>query len=245
MALQSTTHGAFRFPQMTTFHAQRPFVCLFQQLLVSFAHFYLGLLVLISWQAFFFKILVFLTSFLPALSLLSVLCADCLQLWQVGAAVWLGSAGFCWRRLLLLPSRDSRGHRLSSCGSQDQLLLVCGIFLDQGSHPCPVHWREDSYPLDHQGSPVGVLYVLRDYFCDMSCKKNFLIVSLSFLFPLVAVPCGMWNFLYQGLNPCLLQCKHRALTTGPPERCLYHCLLTYGLVSHAKMFYEIKLMDLL
>ena len=30
---------------------------------------------------------------------------------------------------------------------------ACGIFPDQGLNPCPLHWREDSYPLDHQGSP--------------------------------------------------------------------------------------------
>lgn len=28
-----------------------------------------------------------------------------------------------------------------------------GIFLDQGSNPRPLHWREDSSPLDHQGGP--------------------------------------------------------------------------------------------
>ena len=30
---------------------------------------------------------------------------------------------------------------------------ACGIFLDQGSNPCPLHWQADSYPLRHQGSP--------------------------------------------------------------------------------------------
>ena len=30
---------------------------------------------------------------------------------------------------------------------------VCGILPDQGSHPCPLRWEVDSYPLDHQGSP--------------------------------------------------------------------------------------------
>ena len=29
----------------------------------------------------------------------------------------------------------------------------CGIFLDQGSNPCPLHWQADSQPLRHQGSP--------------------------------------------------------------------------------------------
>ena len=30
---------------------------------------------------------------------------------------------------------------------------ACGIFPDQGSNPCPLHWQEDSSPLRHQGSP--------------------------------------------------------------------------------------------
>ena len=28
-----------------------------------------------------------------------------------------------------------------------------GIFLDQGSNWCPLHWQADSQPLNHQGSP--------------------------------------------------------------------------------------------
>ena len=32
---------------------------------------------------------------------------------------------------------------------------VCGIFQDQGSNSCPLHWQLDSYPLYHQSSPVG------------------------------------------------------------------------------------------
>ena len=35
----------------------------------------------------------------------------------------------------------------------------CGIFLDQGSNPRPLHWQEDSQPLRHQGSPVMCFYV--------------------------------------------------------------------------------------
>ena len=31
---------------------------------------------------------------------------------------------------------------------------ACGIFLDQGSNPCPLRWQMGSQPLDHQGSPV-------------------------------------------------------------------------------------------
>ena len=30
---------------------------------------------------------------------------------------------------------------------------VRGIFPDQGSNPCPLHWQADSQPVRHQGSP--------------------------------------------------------------------------------------------
>ena len=44
-------------------------------------------------------------------------------------------------------------HRLS-CS------VTCGIFLDQGSNPCPLHWQTDSYPLYHQWSPQTDFFVL-------------------------------------------------------------------------------------
>ena len=31
---------------------------------------------------------------------------------------------------------------------------ACGIFPDQGSNPCPLHWQADSQQLCHQGSPA-------------------------------------------------------------------------------------------
>ena len=37
---------------------------------------------------------------------------------------------------------------------------ACGIFPDQGSNPCPLHWQANSQPLHHQGSPPPSLYYL-------------------------------------------------------------------------------------
>ena len=31
--------------------------------------------------------------------------------------------------------------------------VASGLFMDQGSNSCPLHWRAYSQPLDHQGSP--------------------------------------------------------------------------------------------
>ena len=62
-------------------------------------------------------------------------------------------AGLSLPRPLLLRSTGSRragsvvvAHGLS-CSA------ACGIFSDQGSNPCPLHWQADSQPLRHQGSP--------------------------------------------------------------------------------------------
>ena len=44
-------------------------------------------------------------------------------------------------------------HRVSTvvaCGRS--FPMVCGIFPDQGSNLCPLHWQMDSYPKYHQGS---------------------------------------------------------------------------------------------
>ena len=37
---------------------------------------------------------------------------------------------------------------------------ACGIFPDQGSNPCPLHWQADSQPLRHQGSPPIYFFFL-------------------------------------------------------------------------------------
>ena len=41
---------------------------------------------------------------------------------------------------------------------------ACGIFPDQGSNPCPLHWQADSQPLRHQGSPTLYIFFSLIYF---------------------------------------------------------------------------------
>ena len=47
--------------------------------------------------------------------------------------------------------------RLSSCGSRTCCSAARGIFPDQGSNPCLLHWQADSQPLRHQGSPKIII----------------------------------------------------------------------------------------
>ena len=75
-----------------------------------------------------------------------------------------------WR--LPLWSTGARRVGVSSCGVQTSCSLLarehgsslvvvdglscsvaCGVFPDQGSNPCPLHWQAASYPLCHKGSP--------------------------------------------------------------------------------------------
>ena len=70
--------------------------------------------------------------------------------------------------------------RLSSCGSGLQSTgstvmahrlscsLACGIFLDQGSNLCLLHWQAHSLPLSHQGSTSFFLIFKLRFFQDWS-----------------------------------------------------------------------------
>ena len=53
------------------------------------------------------------------------------------------------RRLLIVVASLAAEHGLQSTGSvvvahRLSCSTACGIFLDQGSNPCPLHWQADS-----------------------------------------------------------------------------------------------------
>ena len=55
---------------------------------------------------------------------------------------------------------------------------ACGIFPDQGSNPCPLHWQADSQPLRHQGSPTEDFLMIKVYISE--CKRQFLKTGSGF-----------------------------------------------------------------
>ena len=64
-----------------------------------------------------------------------------------------------WAGLSLSRPLSSRCTGSRSAGSEIvahglSCSAACGIFPDQGSNPCPLHWQADSQPLRHQGSPT-------------------------------------------------------------------------------------------
>ena len=62
-------------------------------------------------------------------------------------------AGLSLSRPLLLRSTGSRHAGSVGVAHGPSCSAACGIFPDQGSNPCPLHWQADSQPLRHQGSP--------------------------------------------------------------------------------------------
>ena len=68
-------------------------------------------------------------------------------------------AGLSLSRPLLLRSTGSRRAGSVTVAHGPSCPVACGIFPDQGSNPCPLHWQADSQPLRHQGNPTSSLDV--------------------------------------------------------------------------------------
>ena len=71
-------------------------------------------------------------------------------------------AGLSLSRPLLLRSTGSRRAGSVVVAHGPSCSAACGIFPDQGSNQCPLHWQADSQPLRHQGSPENC--ILRLYY---------------------------------------------------------------------------------
>ena len=63
-------------------------------------------------------------------------------------------AGLSLLRTLLLRSTGSRRTGSVIVAHGPRCSAACGIFPDQGSNPCPLHWQADSQSPCHQGSPA-------------------------------------------------------------------------------------------
>ena len=65
----------------------------------------------------------------------------------------LRCTGLSLSRPLSLRSTGSRRAGSVVVAHGPSCSAACGIFPDQGSNPCALHWQADSQPLCHQGSP--------------------------------------------------------------------------------------------
>ena len=68
-------------------------------------------------------------------------------------------AGLSLSRPLLLRSRGSRRSGSVVVAHGPSCSTARGIFPDQGSNSCPLHWQADSQPLRHQGSPSTNIFI--------------------------------------------------------------------------------------
>ena len=75
-----------------------------------------------------------------------------------GAHSSLRCTGLSLSRPLLLRSTGSRRAGSVVVAHGPSCPAACGIFPDQGSNPCPLHWQADSQPLRHQGSPGAAFF---------------------------------------------------------------------------------------
>ena len=89
-------------------------------------------------------------------------------------------AGLSLLRPLLLRSTGPRRAGSVIVAHGPSCSAACGIFPDQGSNPCPLHWQADSQPLRHQGSPLmflcesqnSVLLTVFFLICDSSMEVS-------------------------------------------------------------------------
>ena len=89
---------------------------------------------------------------------------------------------------LLLRSTGSRRTGSVVVAHGPSCSVACGIFPDQSSNPCPLHWQADSQPLHHQGSPYIFLINLKILF---HCLLIFIVSGEkpAFLFYLLYLMC--------------------------------------------------------
>ena len=92
----------------------------------------------------------------------------------------LRCTGLSLSRPLLLQSTGSRHAGSVVVAQGPSCSTACGIFPDQGSNPCPLHWQTDSHPLRHQGSPLSPLLKTQlDKFTNVLLTPSKLFLSWS------------------------------------------------------------------
>ena len=130
-----------------------------------------------SYRFFFFFLILFIYLFIFIYGCVgsSPLCEGFLQLRQVGATVHHGAQASHHRGLSCWRSTDSRCAGSVIVAHGRSCSASCGIFPDQGSNPCPLHWQADSQPLRHQESPKVII----SYQINCKCSSVKTILSLQ------------------------------------------------------------------
>ena len=115
-------------------------------------------------------------------------------------------AGLSLSRPLLLRSTDSRHAGSVIVAHRPSCSTACGIFPDQGSNPCPLHWQADTQPLRHQGSPSFFFF-----FKDFSLVFKLFIYLFIWLCQILVATCGILSCDMQTLS-CSMHVGSSSLT---------------------------------
>ena len=116
-------------------------------------------------------------------------------------------AGLSLSQPLLLRSTGSRRTGLAIVAHGPSRSAACGIFPDQGSNPCPLHWQADSQPLRHQGSPCFFYFNL--------CSLLLFVTTVAKRMLSIAI--GIHNGLPWGTLPLCLKVKLKCLCSAHRE----------------------------
>ena len=92
-------------------------------------------------------------------------------------------AGLSPSRPLLLWSTSSRRAGSAIVAHGPRCSAACGIFPDQGSNLCALHWQADSQPLRHQGSPqrINISHIIWSALRGETWKSHIQDLTSSFM----------------------------------------------------------------
>ena len=133
-------------------------------------------------------------------------------------------------RPLLLRSTGSRRAGSVIVAHGPSRSAACGIFPDQGSNPCPLHWQADSQPLRHQGSPTDYFIQnnnMRKNVCFYSTwRKRFKCLEMD------------WVSCHRGLNEAFIWLELRrgfkVTSSNKPTNAWHWCYLNRNSFMHVE-----------
>ena len=105
-------------------------------------------------------------------------------------------AGFSLWWLLLVRCTGSRHVGSVVVAHGLSCYVASGIFPDQESNPCPLHWQADSQPLHHQGSPNHTFLITHSFFKKekiIQTRKYFKLKNNKNFFASKFVGCSLNN----------------------------------------------------